>query len=178
MCSLLLETLLSSQRPRCCLRGFFLTLMYLCPDLVGLCLLEDGGAGGRGVAGDLLYQIGQECPSGLKTPPRKGRESRPSAGRRRPCPRTRLRNRPRGAIGWRLGPLLKEMWAQSPPSYGGGGGTGHQATAFNSWLGPIVPVNVLRVEMRSVFLGLLVKIKATAQARFALNSPDAQLRVL
>ena len=91
---------------------------------------------------------------------------------------TRLRNRPRGAIGWRLGPPLKEMWAQSPPSYGGGGGTGHQATAFNSWLGPIVPVNVLRVEMRSVFLGLLVKIKATAQARFALNSPDALLRVL
>lgn len=96
MCSLLLETLLSSQRPRCCLRGFFLTLMYLCPDLVGLCLLEDGGAGGRGVAGDLLYQIGQECPSGLKTPPRKGRESRPSAGRRRPCPRNAIEKSPAG----------------------------------------------------------------------------------
>lgn len=65
MCPTALDSLTSSLLADgigCCVRVFFLALMYLCPNFLVLCLGQDGW-GGRpwGGQGNLLYQIGQEC---------------------------------------------------------------------------------------------------------------------
>lgn len=67
MCPTALDSLpssLSADGTGCCVRVFFLALMYLCPNFLVLCLGEDGW-GGRlwSGQGNLWYQIGQECVS-------------------------------------------------------------------------------------------------------------------